>query len=167
MLKYLPNIITLSRIITSCLMIFVPTLSKKFYLIYSYSGISDVLDGFVARKTNNCSETGRKLDSFADLLFYGVMMFKIMPYLIKYLPRSIWHIINITLIIRLILYLVFGLIKHQFLSNHTIINKITGVMLFFIPFVIKRKIFIIYSLCVSIIALFAAIYEIIIMYKRG
>ena len=50
--KNLANIITVSRIIISISIAFVIPFSSIFFLLYSYCGISDIIDGFVARKTH-------------------------------------------------------------------------------------------------------------------
>lgn len=144
-------------------MAFMPALSNEFYIVYTIAGISDALDGFIARKTNTCSEFGKKLDSFADLLFFSIMMIKIMPYLLELLPMMVWIIIGIALVIRIVLYLYFGLIKHKFLSNHTITNKLTGLLMFFVPYLIKTKIFVIYAFINAFVALTSAIYEIVLI----
>lgn len=75
--KYIPNLITITRIIMSFL--FVYAIAKQFIngqertvnLIILFLGIciSDLLDGKIARKTNSVSIIGAKLDVFADLLY--------------------------------------------------------------------------------------------------
>ena len=50
-------------------------------MFYIYCGISDILDGFIARKTKNESEIGAKLDSVSDIIFVVVAMIKILPFL--------------------------------------------------------------------------------------
>ena len=45
------NIITASRIIISIALLFFPALSPEFYALYLAAGITDMLDGTVARKT--------------------------------------------------------------------------------------------------------------------
>ena len=42
--------------------------------IYTFAGLTDVLDGWLARKTGRASEFGARLDSVADLLFYSVLL---------------------------------------------------------------------------------------------
>ena len=41
--------------------------SIKFFIIYTYCGISDMLDGTIARKTETSTELGSILDGLADL----------------------------------------------------------------------------------------------------
>ena len=79
--KNAANIITSLRIVATAIMIFMPTLSRRFFVAYTFAGITDVLDGFVASKTGTTSKFGSKLDSLADLFFYVSMMIKILPYL--------------------------------------------------------------------------------------
>ncbi len=67
--RNLANIITVTRIIGTFIMIFTDTLSTAFFVTFIYSGVSDVLDGLIARKLNIQSTLGRKLDSFSDLFF--------------------------------------------------------------------------------------------------
>ena len=52
MKKNLANIITTTRLIGTIALLFTEPLSKAFYAIYIWCGFSDILDGFVARKTN-------------------------------------------------------------------------------------------------------------------
>lgn len=158
-IKNLANIITITRIIGSISLIFLPVLSKGFYIVYTYSGLSDVLDGFVARKTHSESKLGSTLDSISDLLFYTIMMIKIMPFLKKYLPKFVWVMIIIILFLRVCLYLFIGISKKQLISNHTYLNKLTGLSMFFLPYMLKSNYFVAYSMMVCIIAIVAVIYE--------
>ena len=63
--KYIANIITSCRILLSGAMLLFPVFSYGFYITYVFCGISDMLDGVVARKTNNTDEFGAKLDPIA------------------------------------------------------------------------------------------------------
>ena len=89
-LKHLPNCITALRIVGTAALIFTKPMSIWFYIVYCLTGITDVLDGFIARKFKLTSEFGAKLDSIADLLFYTVMGIMIMPVLLETLPLSLW-----------------------------------------------------------------------------
>lgn len=134
MLKYIPNCITSIRIIGTLILIFSETFSTDFYVIYTICGLSDVLDGLVARATRNSSEFGAKLDSFADLMFYLTMFMKIMPELIAHLPIVIWCVAFTVIGVRLAIY-AFVAIKHKvFAAVHTYMNKLTGLTIFAIPY---------------------------------
>ena len=83
-----PNAITFSRLVGAILLIFLKPLDLGFFIIYTIAGISDAIDGYVARKMGGETDFGSKLDSVADLAFYTVMMIKILPVLVRLLnPR--------------------------------------------------------------------------------
>lgn len=74
-----PNFITFLRIIGALWLCFIRPFTTAFYVVYTICGISDMLDGWVARMTGSAGEFGAKLDSIADLLFYSVMLLRIFP----------------------------------------------------------------------------------------
>ena len=63
------NLITCVRILCAALLAFLPALSPAFYTLYLLAGVSDMLDGFVARRMNTVSSLGAKLDTLADIAF--------------------------------------------------------------------------------------------------
>ena len=77
----LPNGITLLRILCSLVLLFCMPLSLPFYVLYAAAGLSDIFDGFIARKTNTSTQFGAKLDTFADIVFTAVALIKILPIL--------------------------------------------------------------------------------------
>ncbi|MBQ8638394.1 MAG: CDP-alcohol phosphatidyltransferase family protein [Lachnospiraceae bacterium] len=56
------NTITFFRIAASIVLLSCPVFSHAFYVFYIAAGVSDMLDGFVARKTNTASKFGARLD---------------------------------------------------------------------------------------------------------
>ncbi len=66
-LKNLPNFITAMRMVGTVALLLTEPLSVCFYVVYALTGITDALDGFIARKLKVTSELGAKLDSAADL----------------------------------------------------------------------------------------------------
>ena len=105
-MKHVPNCITLSRIILSITLLVIHTFSPMFFVVYTYCGVSDVLDGFLARKFSLSTENGAKLDSISDIVFYGITAAKIMPSLLCVLMPPIWWLIAVVLVIRIISYTV-------------------------------------------------------------
>ena len=69
MRKQIANIITSSRILCSIFMLFFPAFSVAFYILYLFCGITDMIDGTIARKTYSTSAFGAKLDTVADFVF--------------------------------------------------------------------------------------------------
>lgn len=68
-IKNLPNFITFLRIPLAVMMVLAAPLSAFFWSCYCLGGISDLLDGFAARKLNLQSNAGARLDSIADVVF--------------------------------------------------------------------------------------------------
>lgn len=161
-MKIFVNVITFSRIIGSIVMCFFEVLSVPFYIIYTYSGLTDFLDGFLARKFNVISKFGSNLDSIADLIFFTTMMIKIWPFLCQNLYLSTWIVIWSVLAVRLFLYIFIQLKYHKLISSHQFLNKLTGAMMFLLPFLVKfESVFRIYSVVVSLVAVASIIYEIV------
>jgi len=52
MKKHIPNIITLARIVLASSLLFVSPLGVAFVVIYLLCGFSDILDGYIARRTH-------------------------------------------------------------------------------------------------------------------
>ena len=88
------NIITAIRILCSIALLFCSALSPWFYVLYIAAGVSDMVDGWVARKTNTVSEFGSKLDTVADIIFVVVCLVKLLP--VIHLP--VWIYIWVGLI---------------------------------------------------------------------
>ena len=129
--KQIANIITISRILSSIYLLFCPVFSIRFYIMYLFCGITDMVDGTIARKTKSVSELGARLDTVADSVFVAVCFVKVLP--LMQLPTWLWTWIVIIAIIK-IGNVVWGLISNKKLvSIHTILNKVTGFILFLLP----------------------------------
>lgn len=137
----IPNCITLLRIIGMISLLFIKPLTIPFFIVYTIAGITDVLDGTIARLAKIESDIGARLDSIADLLLYSVMLIRIFPLLWAALPGSIWVAVALILSARLLFYLI-GILKQKHLpSTHSILNKLTGFMIFTVPYILKTAIF--------------------------
>lgn len=113
-------------------MLFVEPFSGSFFILYTACGISDVLDGYLARKMNASSKFGQVIDSISDLIFIAIVLFVVIPTL----NLSLWMIYWIILIavIRL-LSVIIGFVRYRRLAFlHTYANKATGIALFCFPF---------------------------------
>ena len=125
------NLITSCRILLSLLLLFFPALSPGFYGLYLAAGLSDMLDGFVARRTNSASPLGAKLDSMADLVFLTVCLVKLLPVLT--LPVWLWGWVGLIALLRLV-NVVSGFVwRKKLVLLHTRANKLTGALLFLLP----------------------------------
>lgn len=72
----IPNLLSLLRLILVPILITLALYGQAelFLLLLAISLVSDVLDGYVARKLQQTSELGAKLDSWGDILTYGAMI---------------------------------------------------------------------------------------------
>ena len=151
------NIITGSRILFSIALLFFPTFSPAFYVLYLAAGITDMIDGIVARKTGNESEFGARLDSIADIVFVVVCLIKLIPFV--GIPVWLYVWIGIIALIRII-NIVSGLImQKRFVLLHTITNKVTGLLLFVLPLTVPFMDLKYTAIPVCAVATFAAIQE--------
>jgi CDP-diacylglycerol--glycerol-3-phosphate 3-phosphatidyltransferase len=130
-MKSIPNFISISRIIFSLILIFIKPLSIAFYAIYIICGFSDIIDGFISRRTGTTSILGAKLDSMADMIMAAVLLLVLYPIVNPATKIVIW-IIAIG-IIRLASIIVALKRYKTFASIHTYGNKITGILLFIFP----------------------------------
>ncbi|MBO4489176.1 MAG: CDP-alcohol phosphatidyltransferase family protein [Bacteroidales bacterium] len=125
------NHITVIRIFCSVALLFCAALSPWFYVLYITAGVSDMADGWVARKTNTVSEFGSKLDTVADILFVVVCLVKLLPVL--HLPVWIYVWVAVIACIK-VFNIIYGYaVRKQFLADHSILNKVTGALLFVLP----------------------------------
>ena len=135
MTKHIANILTGFRIFGSVLLLFFPAFSLDFYIIYILCGFSDMIDGISARKTNSTSEFGSRLDTTADFVFVVVSLFKLLPAI--QIPQWLWIWGGVISVIK-ISNIMWGYVsKKQFISLHTIMNKVTGLLLFLWPLTIS------------------------------
>ena len=148
--------ITSVRIALSLFLPFLPLRSAGFFAAYTVTGLTDVLDGWLARRTGTTSQFGARLDSIADLLFYGVLLFRLFPVLWQTLPVSIWYVVAAIVLVRLASYAAAAVRYHQFASLHTWLNKLTGVGVFLLPYVFALSTGIVYCWMVCVLALAAA-----------
>ena len=125
------NIITVSRILFSLVMIVFPPSSVPFAVLYLLCGVTDVLDGFIARKLHTESEKGAMLDSIADLFFALSYAVKILPVL--NFPIWIWIWTAIIAAVKITGILITSKKIHKLSVEHSFENKLTGLFLYLLP----------------------------------
>ena len=127
------NIITGLRIPVSVALLFFPAFSAPFTLLYLTAGISDMVDGVVARRTNTASGFGARLDTAADFVFVVVCLIKLLPVMDIPAWLCVW-----TGVIALIkgINVVSGVVmQKRFVAVHSVMNKVTGALLFVFPLI--------------------------------
>ena len=151
------NIITCIRIVLSVALLFCPVLSPVFYGLYIAAGFSDMIDGAVARQTGTVSELGSRLDTIADIVFTVVCIIKLLPVLDVPVWLYIW--ILVIAIIKLINIGIGYIRQKKFVAVHSVINKITGVLLFIFPLTLAFIDLKYSAAVVCAVATIAAVYE--------
>ncbi|MCI1209528.1 MAG: CDP-alcohol phosphatidyltransferase family protein [Treponema sp.] len=153
-MKTIVNGITILRIPGAVFLLFVKPFSLSFFLIYTLCGISDVLDGFIARKTGSESRTGQILDSSADAVFFLIIT---VIYVRTLAADPVFIVWIVTICLIRISSLAAGLIHyHKIAFLHTYANKAAGITLFFFPFLYLSSPPAAYAIICSIVSMAAA-----------
>ena len=123
--------ITGIRIVCALALIFCPTFSAWFYALYLLGGVSDVLDGIAARHFGKETELGARLDTAADLVFTVIVIIKV----VRAIRIPMWLLVWTACIavIKIANILCGFVLYKRFVSEHTVMNKICGALLFAIP----------------------------------
>lgn len=125
-LKNLPNILSVCRIVLSIILIIFAKDITVFITIYIICALTDVLDGYIARKYKCESELGGKLDSLGDFVFFMVIITYFILYKQKTIEAFFVPIVIITLI-RISTLIICRIKNKKIYSIHTISNKVTGI----------------------------------------
>ena len=151
------NTITFFRIAASIVLLFCPVFSPAFYAFYIAAGLSDMLDGFVARKTDTVSILGARLDTIADLVLVLVCLIKLLP--ILSLPAWLYAWIGIIALIKVVNIIYAFAVQKRFVPVHSVMNKAAGALLFLLPLTIPAVPLKYSAIVVCAVATFAAIQE--------
>jgi CDP-diacylglycerol--glycerol-3-phosphate 3-phosphatidyltransferase len=157
MKRNIANVITALRIVFSILLLFCSPLSVEFYVLYIAAGLSDTFDGISARKTKTESEFGARFDTVSDFIFFAVCLVKLIPIL----AFRVWMyvLIIIVAIIKTISIISGYVMFKRFVVTHTVMNKVTGILLFALPFAVRFVELKYYVIPVFAVAVFAAVQE--------
>ena len=151
------NIITGIRIVISVVLLFCPVLSPVFYALYIVAGITDMADGAVARKTGTVSRFGARLDTFADIVFVAVCLIKLLP--VMHVPAWIYIWVVIIAVVKVTNIAVGYVRQKEFISVHSIINKVTGGLLFVFPLTLAFTDVRYSAVIICVVATIAAVHE--------
>lgn len=116
-----------------------------------------MIDGAVARKTGSGSEFGSKLDTIADIIFVAVCLIKMLPVLD--FPNWLYIWIAIIAFIKTANIAVGYIRQKKIISVHSVLNKMTGGLLFIFPLTLEFIDLRHSAIVVCIVATIAAIQE--------
>ena len=131
MKKYIANIVTGSRAAFGLTLLFIPLSSAWFTILYLFCGLTDMIDGTIARKTGAVSKFGAGLDTAADFVFMFVCGLKILPLL--HLPVWLWVWITLIALVKIMNITLVLIHRKKLISIHSALNKTTGFALFLLP----------------------------------
>ena len=125
---HLPNVISVLRIAGSISLLFCDVAGWPFWVVYAFCGISDMVDGWLARKLHAESITGALLDSVADIVFMACCAVRLLPILEIPTWLLIWA--GIIVVVKIVNQLSALIVCKRFCFLHTWANRLTGFLLF-------------------------------------
>ena len=132
-------------------------MTLPFWTLYVIAGLTDMLDGFLARRWGVESKFGARLDSLADFMLVLAVGYKLFPYM--KLPTALWMIIGLIALVKMVNAICSYVVRHRIEYLHTKANKLTGFLLFIGMMIVGQSYFIPVAWVIACIALFAAIQE--------
>ena len=151
------NLLSASRIVLCLPLLLMDAMTVPFWVLYLIAGLTDILDGFLARRWGVESNFGARLDSLADFVFVLAVGYKLFPCL--KLPAALWMMIGIIALVKIVNAISLYVVRHRIEFLHTKANKLTGFLLFIGMMTIGQSYFISVAWVIACIALFAAIQE--------
>ena len=156
-MKRIPDLLSMSRIVLCLPLLLVDAMTVPFWVLYLIAGLTDMLDGFLARRWGVESKFGARLDSLADFVFVLAVGYKLFPWL--KLPTALWILIGIIALVKVSNAVNSYVVEHRIQFQHTKANKLTGFLLFIGMMAIGQSYFVPVAWVIACIALFAAIHE--------
>lgn len=129
-MRHLPNAISSLRVAGSIGLLFCDVAGWMFWALYALCGISDMVDGPLARKLQAESKTGAVLDSVADIVFVACCAIRLLPVLEIPVWLCIWA--GVIIFIKMVNQVSALVIFKRFCFPHTWANKLTGLLLFLV-----------------------------------
>ena len=127
----LADAVTWGRIAFSGALLLCPVFSVPFWAVYLAAGVSDMIDGPIARRTGTASERGARLDTAADLAFFAACLIRLLPAL--GLPGWVFIWAAVIALIKGINVVSGFVMRKKLVTLHTALNRVTGALLFALP----------------------------------
>lgn len=147
-------------------MFFLGSYPILFSVLYFYCGLSDIVDGYIARRWKAESAIGAKLDSLGDFIFYILVtvMFFTQTEVMKE-SSVLWLVVSV-FIIKLLNAVITKIKFRQWNIMHTLGNKLSGLLIYFmLPlYILLPHTPIIVGIIIVSIALLATVEETFILF---
>ena len=161
MKKQLANVLSGARILAGVSLYFFNSITSVWFIaIYTFCGLTDLIDGPIARKTHSDSAVGGLLDTVGDVVTYValakiLLTQKLVPtYILLWFIGDAVGILSSGLI---------ALVRHgRLLLCHALFGKIMGGAMFLMPFAARIVDLGLYLILFCVIATLAAVESIAI-----
>lgn len=138
LVKQIPNILTVARIIIAVAVMFIEPYSVLFYVLYAFCGVSDLIDGSIARALKVDGRIGETLDTIGDTLLTWTTTHMVAMYAHKVDGLDCWVGMVIAILVvfasRILGALVTLVRFKKFSMLHTIGNKVGMIIFYLYPF---------------------------------
>lgn len=127
LVNQIPNALSALRIVSCLLYVFIGDSLFYFVLVTALIALTDVLDGFLARRLKCQSETGAFLDSVGDFAFFVSLLI----YLAVYKGNLLWDrrwILGAAVLIKLAPLGISLARNRALIFIHTYLNKVSGLV---------------------------------------
>ena len=127
-MRHLPNAISSLRVAGAVSLLIFDVKGWPFWTLYILCGLSDIVDGSLARKFHAESKAGAIWNSVSDIVFVACCAIRLLPVL--EIPSWLWIWAGIIVTIKIINQISALIVCKRFCFPHTWANKLTGFLLF-------------------------------------
>ncbi len=127
-MRHLPNALSLLRVAGSLGLLFCDVAGWLFWVLYALCGISDMVDGWLARKLHVETKAGAVCDSVSDIVFVACCAIRLLPVLEIPVWLCIWA--GVIIFIKMVNQVSALAVFKRSCFPHTLANKLTGLLLF-------------------------------------
>ncbi len=162
-MKRLPNILSAVRLILSVALFFLSGCKVVWFVLFIVCGITDILDGIIARVWNAVTPLGARLDSIADTVFFCAVAIS----LFIQIPAKgiVYGFACVIIAVRLVNLFIGRLKFDRWGGIHTAGNKWAGVLFFVCAFfcMLTQEYIAIFTEIILAVTLLAALEEMMIL----
>lgn len=119
--------ISLSRIVFACVLLFSKPFSTLFFVMFSLCAVSDVLDGLFARALHAQSDRGGRLDTFVDAVTLIFTVWALSSAVV--FPIFVWITVGVIAAVKLCAAAITYCKTKNFTIPHSVLNILAGLTL--------------------------------------
>lgn len=166
MIKYVPNILSVLRIVLSPVIVATADEPMVLAALMLFSGLTDAVDGIIARRFGCRTTLGARLDSLGDWAFFAAVGW---VFCTRYesVVRACLTELLLVLVIRVVAVGVGWVRFGRVISVHTVGNKLSGMLAFvlLVRIVLRGPVPVGIMRAVLVVAIAAALEEVVILLR--